>query len=66
VAREQQRLAYRSPATALAVNMHLYWADAAADVTAQVTPRWTGCCGRPPPALFSRPLASAGLQIYLL
>lgn len=32
VAREQQRLAYRSPATALAVNMHLYWTGAAADV----------------------------------
>src|SRR4029078_6794185 len=23
--REQERLAYRAPATALAVNMHLYW-----------------------------------------
>jgi hypothetical protein len=32
VAREQQRLAYRSPATALAANMHLYWTAAAADV----------------------------------
>ncbi|KWW97667.1 acyl-CoA dehydrogenase [Carbonactinospora thermoautotrophica] len=32
VAREQRRLAYRSPATALAVNMHIYWTGAAADV----------------------------------
>ena len=31
VAAEQQRLAYRSPATALGVNMHLYWTGAAAD-----------------------------------
>src|SRR5437762_14192292 len=25
VCHEQQRLAYRAPATALAINMHLYW-----------------------------------------
>src|SRR5208283_4195028 len=29
VAREQRRLAYWAPATALAINMHLYWAGAA-------------------------------------
>jgi alkylation response protein AidB-like acyl-CoA dehydrogenase len=32
VAREQRRLAYRAPATALAVNMHLYWTGVAADL----------------------------------
>jgi alkylation response protein AidB-like acyl-CoA dehydrogenase len=30
--REQRRLAYHAPATALAVNMHLYWAGVAADL----------------------------------
>ena len=30
--REQRRLAYYAPATALAVNMHLYWAGVAADL----------------------------------
>jgi alkylation response protein AidB-like acyl-CoA dehydrogenase len=34
VAREQRRLAYWAPATALAVNMHLYWTGPAAAVTA--------------------------------
>jgi alkylation response protein AidB-like acyl-CoA dehydrogenase len=32
VCREQARLAYRSPATALATNMHLYWVGVAADL----------------------------------
>lgn len=32
VAREQQRLAYRAPATTLATNMHLYWMGVAADL----------------------------------
>src|SRR5712692_8275937 len=32
VCREQRRLAYRAPATALAVNMHLYWTGVAADM----------------------------------
>ena len=32
VAKEQRRLAYRAPATALAVNMHLYWTGVAADL----------------------------------
>ena len=32
VAREQRRLAYRAPATALATNMHLYWMGVAADL----------------------------------
>jgi alkylation response protein AidB-like acyl-CoA dehydrogenase len=35
VAREQRRLAYWAPATALAVNMHLYWAGAATSAHAQ-------------------------------
>ena len=32
VSREQRRLAYYAPATALAVNMHLYWVGVAADL----------------------------------
>jgi alkylation response protein AidB-like acyl-CoA dehydrogenase len=32
VCREQRRLAYHAPATALALNMHLYWAGVAADL----------------------------------
>src|SRR4051795_6616746 len=32
--REQRRLAYRAPATALAVNMHLYWMGIAGDLWA--------------------------------
>jgi alkylation response protein AidB-like acyl-CoA dehydrogenase len=32
VCREQRRLAYYAPATALAINMHLYWAGVAADL----------------------------------
>jgi alkylation response protein AidB-like acyl-CoA dehydrogenase len=32
VAAQQQRLAYRAPATALAINMHLYWTGVAADL----------------------------------
>src|SRR5256885_3510722 len=32
VCREQRRLAYYAPATALAVNMHLYWIGIAADL----------------------------------
>ena len=32
VCREQRRLAYYAPATAIAVNMHLYWLGVAADL----------------------------------
>ena len=32
VCREQRRLAHRSPATALATNMHVYWSGVAADL----------------------------------
>jgi alkylation response protein AidB-like acyl-CoA dehydrogenase len=32
VCREQRRLAYRAPATALATNMHVYWTGVAADM----------------------------------
>jgi alkylation response protein AidB-like acyl-CoA dehydrogenase len=35
VCREQRRLAYYAPATALAVNMHLYWVGVAADLWRQ-------------------------------
>ena len=34
VCREQRRLAYHAPATALALNMHLYWVGAASNVWA--------------------------------
>src|SRR5207302_11168762 len=32
VAEQQHRLAHRAPATALAVNMHIYWTGVAADL----------------------------------
>jgi alkylation response protein AidB-like acyl-CoA dehydrogenase len=32
VAEQQRRLAYRAPATALAINMHIYWTGVAADL----------------------------------
>src|SRR6516165_6572945 len=32
VCREQRRLAYHAPATAIAVNMHIYWTGLAADL----------------------------------
>jgi len=35
VCREQRRLTYHAPATALAVNMHLYWVGVAADLWRQ-------------------------------
>jgi len=35
VCREQRRLAYYAPATALAINMHLYWVGIAARSLAQ-------------------------------
>src|SRR5215472_4037797 len=35
VCREQRRLAYYAPATALAVNMHFYWVGVAADLWRQ-------------------------------
>jgi alkylation response protein AidB-like acyl-CoA dehydrogenase len=35
VCRAQRRLAYHAPATALAVNMHLYWVGVAADLSRQ-------------------------------
>ncbi|HEX2036293.1 MAG TPA: acyl-CoA dehydrogenase family protein, partial [Chloroflexota bacterium] len=38
VAREQRRLAYRAPATALGLNMHQYWTGVAADLYRQGDP----------------------------
>jgi alkylation response protein AidB-like acyl-CoA dehydrogenase len=35
LAREQRHLAYWAPATALAINMHLYWAGSATDASAR-------------------------------
>jgi alkylation response protein AidB-like acyl-CoA dehydrogenase len=32
VCRQQRRLAYHAPATAIAINMHLYWTGVAADL----------------------------------
>ena len=42
VAREQRRLAYHAPATALATNMHFYWTGLAADLyrAGDTTCRW--------------------------
>jgi alkylation response protein AidB-like acyl-CoA dehydrogenase len=42
VARQQRRLAYRAPATALATNMHLYWTGLAADLerSGDASVRW--------------------------
>ena len=45
---QQRRLAYHAPATALAVNMHIYWTGVAADLRRSATPRWSGCCARRP------------------
>jgi len=42
VCREQRRLAYYAPATALALNMHLYWAGVAAICGGAATTRWSG------------------------
>ena len=42
VCREQRRLAYHAPATALAINMHLYWVGIAADLWRRATSRWSG------------------------
>src|SRR5438105_13549459 len=38
VCREQRRLAYYAPATALATNMHLYWTGVAASMRAMGDP----------------------------
>jgi alkylation response protein AidB-like acyl-CoA dehydrogenase len=42
VVREQRRLAYHAPATALAINMHLYWTGVAADLwrAGDASQRW--------------------------
>ena len=42
VCRAQSRLAYRAPATALAVNMHLYWTGSLPISIVRVTTGWTG------------------------
>ena len=49
VCREQRRLAYYAPATALAVNMHLYWLGVAADLWRAMR-RSSGCFARRWPA----------------
>src|SRR5207302_1857458 len=38
VCRAQRRLAYNAPATALAVNMHIYWTGVAADLRRMCDP----------------------------
>ena len=56
VCQEQRRLAYRAPATALAINMHLYWTGVAADLyRAGRRVAATGCCRRPRAARSSPP-----------
>ena len=57
VAQEQRRLAYHAPATALGINMHLYWTGVAADLwhagdkslewLLRRCGEWRGICGRP-------------------
>ena len=46
VCREQRRLGYYAPATALGVNMHLYWVGSPPICGARATVRSNGCCGR--------------------
>jgi alkylation response protein AidB-like acyl-CoA dehydrogenase len=56
VCREQRRLAYYAPATALGINMHLYWVGVAADLWRQgdrslewmLKERWRARCSTPP------------------
>jgi len=52
VCRQQRRLAYYAPATALAVNMHLYWVGVAA--VGEMS-HWNGSCARRRPARSSQP-----------
>jgi alkylation response protein AidB-like acyl-CoA dehydrogenase len=42
VFREQRRLAYYAPATALAINMHLYWTGVAVDLWRAGDKSWSG------------------------
>ena len=55
VCREQRRLAYHAPATALAVNMHLYWIGVAADLWRRGDRHSNGSCARLHPARFLPP-----------
>ena len=52
---QQRRLAYHAPATALAVNMHVYWVGVAADLGAAEINHWNGCCVKRPPVRSSPP-----------
>ena len=45
ICREQRRLAYRAPATALATNMHLYWVGIAAEMRRLGDPSLTWILG---------------------
>ena len=42
VAEQQRRLAYRAPATVLAVNIHIYWTGIAADLRRMGDPHSSG------------------------
>ena len=68
VCREQRRLAYYAPATALAINMHLYWVGIAADLMAAAgMHHWNGFCARPLPARSLQPgHAESGNDIPVL
>ena len=65
--REQRRLAYYAHATALAMNMHLYWVGVAADLLARRRSlASSGCSAAPSTARSSRPATpSAGNDLPL-
>jgi alkylation response protein AidB-like acyl-CoA dehydrogenase len=67
VVREQRRLGYFAPSTALAINMHLYWTGIAADLlrSGDTSLRWVlqeASCG----AIFAAGHAEAGNDIPVL
>jgi len=58
--REQRRLGYYAHATALAMNMHLYWVGVAADLWRAGTALSSGCSAAPSAARFSRRAMPSG------
>ena len=62
-----RRLGYHAPATALAVNMHVYWTGVAADLLAPATTPAASSSTAPPPATCSAALhGEAGNDMPLL
>ena len=63
----QGRLAYHAPATAVAVNMHLYWTGVAADLLSAGDTSCDGCSRKRPPARCSpRSTAKRGNDMPVL